>query len=414
MQTWRCARWVAAGIGVIALLGCCGRATAQATAYTVTDLGQTPGATGGTFVGDINDRAQVAASSLFLNPFHFQGFLWQNGNITPLPSLGGTSTFASGINQLGDIAGTASLPGDTVDHAVLWHQTQPIDLNTLGGANSGANALNELGQVTGESEIIISGATVNHAFLWQRGAMSDLQTLGGDNSFGFAVNDRGQVTGQSDVTTVLDPNFGIPSFHGFFWHDGQLVDLGPVFGGNFNYGQDINHRVIVGAADLPGDLASHGFVWQNGVVTDLGTIPGDTSSAALATNDSGQIVGISALVTGDFFAPPVNEFACPCHAALWANGTAVDLNTLIPANSGWQLILALAINDRGQIIGQGTLNNRPRSFLLTPVQGQASTASTSSASAPVTGETLAPAAAQSNVTRVVIQHGKPRLVTQPQ
>jgi probable HAF family extracellular repeat protein len=289
-----------------------------------------------------------------------------------------------------------------------------MDLGTLGGLNSGAGAVNDLGQVTGESDVIISGATVTHAFFWDHGTMSDLQTLGGDTTYGFAINNQGQVTGQSDVTTVPDPTFGIPSFHGFFWYNGKLVDLGPIFGGNFNYGQDINENVIVGAADLAGDLAAHGFVWQNGVVTDLGTFPGDNSSAALGINDFGAIVGISGQSPTDFFEPPSEEFNCPCHAALWMNGQVVDLNTLIPGNSGWQLTIAMAINDRGQIIGEGTFNNLPRSFLLTPVPGPASGSPASTSSAPISAETPSPAAVPSTVTRVIIQRRTVQLITQPQ
>jgi len=33
-----------------------------------------------------------------------------------------------------------------------------------------------------------------------------------------------------------------------------------------------------------------------------------------------------------------------------------DLNALIPANSGWTLNWAFAINDNGQITGSGTIN----------------------------------------------------------
>ena len=44
----------------------------------------------------------------------------------------------------------------------------------------------------------------------------------------------------------------------------------------------------------------------------------------------------------------------------------LDLNTLIPANSGWFLQYALAINDKGEIVGVGTLNHQFEAFLLTP------------------------------------------------
>jgi probable HAF family extracellular repeat protein len=42
-----------------------------------------------------------------------------------------------------------------------------------------------------------------------------------------------------------------------------------------------------------------------------------------------------------------------------------DLNKLIPAGSGWQLTVANAINNRGQITGQGNINGQAHAFLVT-------------------------------------------------
>jgi hypothetical protein len=45
----------------------------------------------------------------------------------------------------------------------------------------------------------------------------------------------------------------------------------------------------------------------------------------------------------------------------------IDLNTLIPANSGIYLFIATDINDRGEIAGSGVLpNGDVRAVLLTP------------------------------------------------
>lgn len=55
-------------------------------------------------------------------------------------------------------------------------------------------------------------------------------------------------------------------------------------------------------------------------------------------------------------------------AFLDRNGAWIDLNTLIPANSGWVLVNASAINNAGQIVGTGRVNGGSQSqgFLLTP------------------------------------------------
>ena len=43
-----------------------------------------------------------------------------------------------------------------------------------------------------------------------------------------------------------------------------------------------------------------------------------------------------------------------------------DLNALIPANSGWVLQSANAINSAGQITGDGLYKGQDQAFLLTP------------------------------------------------
>ncbi len=46
----------------------------------------------------------------------------------------------------------------------------------------------------------------------------------------------------------------------------------------------------------------------------------------------------------------------------------IDLNDLIPSNSGWMLADAKAINDSGQIVGYGfDINGEQHAFLLTPI-----------------------------------------------
>jgi probable HAF family extracellular repeat protein len=59
-------------------------------------------------------------------------------------------------------------------------------------------------------------------------------------------------------------------------------------------------------------------------------------------NSARQIVGISSSCDGT-----------NARAALWENGSLVDLNTLIPPGSDLQLLIGYAINDRGEIGGLG-------------------------------------------------------------
>ena len=79
-------------------------------------------------------------------------------------------------------------------------------------------------------------------------------------------------------------------------------------------------------------------------------------SYANSINSMGQVVGYSytaAFAQHAFFVD--------------VSGPMQDLNDLIPADSGWVLNRAHAINDAGQIIGIGTFNGvGTRVFLLTP------------------------------------------------
>lgn len=45
----------------------------------------------------------------------------------------------------------------------------------------------------------------------------------------------------------------------------------------------------------------------------------------------------------------------------------VDLNTLIPSGTGWNLQQTDAANDKGEIVGFGTLSGSTRGFILTPI-----------------------------------------------
>jgi probable HAF family extracellular repeat protein len=105
---------------------------------------------------------------------------------------------------------------------------------------------------------------------------------------------------------------------------------------------------------------SHAFLY-NGVMHDLGTL-GGTKSDALGINQKEQVVGVS-YISGD------SDY----HAFLWtALSEMVDLNTLIDPAAGWVLTDATAINDVGQIVGQGYAGGQTRAFLLTPVPEPAS------------------------------------------
>jgi len=52
---------------------------------------------------------------------------------------------------------------------------------------------------------------------------------------------------------------------------------------------------------------------------------------------------------------------------VWKDDKPIELNSLIPAHSGWLLTGVSSINNHGQIVGTGIHNGKTRAFLLTPV-----------------------------------------------
>lgn len=265
------------------------------------------------------------------------GFFWENGVMQSLGTLGGSWSVAYGVNDDGQVVGS-SLMGTGYSGAFLWQNGSMQNLGSLGGNGpSGALAINNAGQVVGFS---INSTPQMHAFLWD-GGMTDLGALGDGASYAYAVNDAGQVAGWAKVGT--DPYI---SEHAFLWN-GSMQDLG-----TGSWAQS-SARGINNNGDVVGRLINegNGTDWHaslsqgGGGMQDLG----GSLSTAYDINNAGLIVGESG-----------------GHAVLWEHSQLKDLNSLIPANSGWVLQNARAINNKGQIVGKGMFNGQTRAFLLKP------------------------------------------------
>jgi probable HAF family extracellular repeat protein len=137
--------------------------------------------------------------------------------------------------------------------------------------------------------------------------------------------------------------------------------LGGSLGGFKTGANAINEKgEIVGYAALPGETYTHATLWMKpGQLIDLGTVGSGLCSFAWAINNKSQILGESDS------ADCVNyDGATPF---LWEEGSHVDLNNLIPSNSPLQLVYAYAINDRGEIAGNGwDANGNEHGFRLIP------------------------------------------------
>jgi probable HAF family extracellular repeat protein len=291
--------------------------------------------------------------------------LFKEGRVISIGRLpGGYESFAQDINDKGQVAGMSSngkpdpyaYPFDikTQIRGFVWQDGVMQDLGTLGGPDTIQTSMNQRGQIDGQSYTNSTpnpgtGMPTMDPFLWQNGHMRDLGSLGG--TFGSpadnGLNERGEVVGWSNLA-------GDHMAHPFLWNGKKMVDLGTL-GGDNGYANGINASgTVVGIADLPSGTHD-GFIWKSGTMRALSPVNGAPCSNAGSINASGEVVGNATDCQG-------NELA----AVLWRHGTAVDLNTLV-APSDLHLTTAEFINDKGEIVGFGKLpNGDQRVFLLIP------------------------------------------------
>jgi probable HAF family extracellular repeat protein len=262
-----------------------------------------------------------------------RGFVWRNGKMRPLPTLGGSNGFATGSNNRRQVVGWA-------ENTVRDPTCSQVDEQYL----------------------------QFHAVIWGPGRrqIQDLPPLPGDSaSAATAINDLGQVVG---ISGRCDRAFGrFSAVHSVLWEDGVPTNIGDLGGVAWNTPVAINRRGdIVGFSNTSpadgGSFRAQAFLKLAGQpIQNLGTIsPDETLSQALGINEARQVVGISC--TPGF---------ASCRAFIWENGVMRDLNGLVDPAYSDHLVTANDINDLGQITGraieQGTGAEVP--FVATPADG---------------------------------------------
>jgi probable HAF family extracellular repeat protein len=310
--------------------------------------------------------------------------------VTDLGTLGGTRSYAAGINARGDIVGWSTLAGDSTIHAFLYQSRhgRMIDLDPRGpGASSSATAINDRGRVVGD---IAAGGDALHAALFVRGRIVDLGTpMGLPSATAIAINHAGDVLIQGEVGSAFAEGFLVHHGHTVAlpiqtaWGlndrrqavgsvgpallqravlvDGNTVtDATPEIGAGFStVATSINaHGDIAGGYGPSDGSTGDAFLERGGVLTDLGGLPGGAFTVAFALNSRDQVVGY-AFGIGNGVG----------HAFLYdaqLDPPMQDLNDLIPPDSGIVFNQATGINDRGDIVGIGTVGQFPpfRAFLL--------------------------------------------------
>jgi probable HAF family extracellular repeat protein len=294
-----------------------------------------------------------------------------------LGTLGGENSWTNynGINDFGQAVGLAetSVPdpdGEDVcgfgTHLTclpfLWLNGKMHALPTLGGNNGEASAINNRGQVAGFAQTTVTDSgcppyQITAGVIWDKGKVQALPTVGTDpDGVAFGINNQGQAVGYSGTCTAAN--------HAVLWEQNGTAVALPDLGVEGALATAINDQgQVIGQVASADGTTAYGALWQNGAITSLGTLQGDFSSLAEGINNQGQVVGSTQLSNGYW-----------SHAFIWQNGVMTDLNTLFPANSNLYATMANSINERGQVSGMATVLSGPdagkiHAFLATPANG---------------------------------------------
>lgn len=357
---------------------------AQPSHYSVTDLGPV-GPAGQPFYVTNNGLVGGAAAN---SSGGYHAVFWYRGLMSDVGTLGGANSTAYGANVRAQVVGWAET-SDTDPYGedfcgfgshhiclpFIWQFGLMTPLPTLGGKSGTAYMLNSRAQVAGYAETARWDPACPppqkfefKPVLWTNGIADQLPTVAGDpDGAAYSVNENGQAVGASGVCAPFNPVTlsNLQPLHALLWENGVATDLGNLGGSGHGSGitaESINnHGQVVGSSDLRGDKAFHAFLWTKTTgMQDLGTVPGDVGSAAIAINDSGDVVGAS-----------VDQEFNP-RAVIWQKGVISDLNSLAPTGSPLYLFTACSINSSGEIIGIAVAGDGSfHAYLATPANGTA-------------------------------------------
>jgi uncharacterized membrane protein len=280
------------------------------------------------------------------------------------------------LNAAGDASGRREGRNGTAAHAVLWwHDRGALDIGSLSGdRHSEANALTSRGEAAGSA----NANTGLRAFAFDPGrGLRDLAILPGDTcSEALGMNDAGEIVGvssgphgmravrwsaQGEATRL--PSLKAAAFARAVAISGSGEAVG--WSGTASRtravlwpreGAPIDLRVLPGdraseahAVNAGGEVVGQSrgrtirpFRWNRSRgMTALPLLPGDTYGRALAIDSSGNVVGSSGTHHG-------------ARAVLWTpDGAVHDLNEALASSPGMELVEAVGVNDRGQILAHG-------------------------------------------------------------
>jgi probable HAF family extracellular repeat protein len=331
--------------------------------YKVVDLGADGIGNG------ITDSGRVVGSKNFGGPAgtrhaaFWPGIVGQPIDLGALP--GAVNSRGFGINPSGQMVGSGS------GQPLFWAsaQTAPVVLpGLLAGAEGIASSINPSGQIVG----VIGDDAGAHPVSWPNHntpATPLPVSPQFPNGQAFSINPAGNIFGDA-----CDADF--VECHCAFWFNsasapvilpspnGEFIYTDVGFSSGFAVAPALNNGgSMVGFAVNADGSATRAVYWAKSAspALILNGSPEFSNGTAEGINEQGQIVGTA--FNADFSAD---------HAFFWPSPTSagIDLNTVIPAGSGWELAVARSINNRGEITVGGVLNGTQHTAVLVPVHGR--------------------------------------------
>jgi len=259
------------------------------------------------------------------------GFVWYQGHMHRLPTLGGNNGYGAGMNGGTEIVGWAEtkrhdptcvapqvlqfLPAywDAVTRQATALPTVTVDGIT--DPDGAATAVNDRGEVVGISGLCyqaVGSFSARHAVLWRKGKPIALKTIGGVSwNTPTAINNGGEIAGFLNKPGKTDRN-GDPNFISVVWTDphSKPTIVGTLPGDALSEPTSINDGGVVLGVSFP---SSHVYLWQNGTMTDLTELilqsyPQLELVSVGGINDNGQIAGQACQLVGS---------ACPASGATY-------------------------------------------------------------------------------------------------
>lgn len=340
---------------------------ATSIVYTIIDLGplvhsdetecpfDAPGASirdvaaGSRAVGSVYHEGERAVAALFA------------ANRVRKMSSGPGGGVAYAVNRGGEIAGAIFSeppvePCGLASGAIPARWNRDFELERLDlpewASEGAATAINDLGAAAGWVET--EGG--RRAAIWHVDGVTVIDHAGIDGVPGFAseavaINDNGVVAG-----TIRWLEGERERSRPFTWDGANVHYLDPWLGRD-GYATAINQEGVVSGAVIDSRGILEATLWWRGQIVSLGRLPDRPHAVATDINSGGFAVGYGAREDG------------LTRAVIWIGGTAIDLNAIVPLDSGWQLQMAVGINDDGLIAGYGDLDGARHAFLLVPAAG---------------------------------------------